>query len=392
MRRLVWNVFVVFLTLVCLVLLWQFRIALVLFLLSLVVSSAVRPSITGLINRGLSRQAALMLAYALLVLGMVGLVLLTVRPLARNMQTAADEFVTGYERAMMEWPRGGTLFQRTIVEQLPPTDEVFSALSVSGSAAPAMGLIGAAQDLVTAVGQFGIVIVLSIYWSSDQRRFERLSLTLLPKEHHQTARRVWLVMTTGVGAYVRGEVTQSVLAGLVLGGVYSLMGIRYAAVLALWVAIARLIPWFGALLAILLPFLAVIGYAPPLGIAMSFLTIMVLLALRSLVEPRFFDRNRYNALLIVLFIIAMTELFGIVGGLLAPTMAVTVQLVYEQVFPRPLPLSRHEIRRRMDALLMRISTLEAQVHENDGEIPHETLREIERAQAITAKLLDQLGD
>lgn len=392
MRRLVWNAFVVFLTLVVLLLLWQFRAALVLFLLSLVVSSAVRPAIVMLIRWGLSRRVALSAAYALLMIGMIGLIFLIGRPLAADLQAAVDDFFMSYDRLMLEWPQTGTLFQRTIVEQLPPADEVFAALSDEGSTSSALGLIGVAQDLFTVVGQFVIVIVLSIYWSADQRRFERLSLTFLPENWHQTTRRVWLVVLTGVGSFVRGEILLSMLAGLVLGAVYSLMGIHYASLLALWVAVARLIPWFGALLALLLPLLAVIGSSPIMGIATSLITILLLLALRILVEPRFFDRSRYNSLMIVLFIIAMTELFGVFGGLLAPTVSVAVQLTYEQVFPKPLPLTRHEIRRRMDALLLRIAQLEERAQEEGEEVSLATQREIEQVQIVTARLLDQLRE
>ena len=53
------------------------------------------------------------------------------------------------------------------------------------------------------------------------------------------------------------------------------------------------------------------------------------------VEPRFFRRERYSALLIVLFVIAMAGAFGFIGMVLAPPLAVAIQILFEQLYPFP---------------------------------------------------------
>ena len=77
------------------------------------------------------------------------------------------------------------------------------------------------------------MIILSLYWSADQMRFERLALSVFPKKHHQRIRQIWRSVETGVGAYVRSEVIQSVLAGIILGTGYGLMGVPYPTILAI---------------------------------------------------------------------------------------------------------------------------------------------------------------
>ena len=42
-------------------------------------------------------------------------------------------------------------------------------------------------------------------------------------------------------------------------------------------------------------------------------------------EPRLFNRRRYNSLFIVLAVIALAETFGILGLLLGPMVAVAIQ-------------------------------------------------------------------
>jgi predicted PurR-regulated permease PerM len=103
---------------------------------------------------------------------------------------------------------------------------------------------------------------------------------------------------------------------------YSVLGIRYPVLLASWGGIVRLIPWFGALIAVLPALFLGIGISSTIGILATIYTVGVLLTLKLIIEPRFFPRHKYSSLLIVLFVIALAEMFGFLGVILAPPLAV----------------------------------------------------------------------
>lgn len=333
MNNVLRYVLVVATTLVVLVLLWQFRIALLLFALSLAVAAALRPSINRLSGPRVSRRLALAIVYFLLVISILGFLVLIGQPLARDLQNATDDFVTGYESAVAVWPDQGSMFQQMLAEQLPPSDELYNALT-SPDGVPALeGIFGAAQDFFSILGRIAIIIILSLYWSVDQLRFERLGLSLLPKEIHPRALHVWRTVEGAVGAHLRSEVVQSVLAGLLLGLAYWLMGIRYPALFTLWAAIARLIPWLGVVIAALPLLFVEMGSSPLVSLTATIYTVGILLILKIVVEPRYFRRERYSSLLIVIFVIILAESFGVVGVMLAPLLALTLQILFEQLYP-----------------------------------------------------------
>jgi predicted PurR-regulated permease PerM len=335
MRRLTWYIVAVAATLVILILLWQFSIAIVLFALSLAVAAALRPSINNLAGKKISRKLALGIVYALLIGSIISTFLLISQPLASDVQTATDDFVRGYERALSVWPREGTLFQQVLAEQLPPSADLYEALT-SAEGVPALeGIFGAAQNFFLILGRIALIIILSLYWSSDQLKFERLGLSLLPSAHHPKALQVWRSVEAAVGAYLRSEVIQSVLAGLLLWMGYSLMGVKYPMLFTLWGAIARLIPWFGVVIAILPLFLVEMGNAALLGLIATAYTIGVLLLLKMVIEPRYFHRQRYSSLLIVIFVVILAESFGVIGVMLAPLLSVTLQILFQQLYPTP---------------------------------------------------------
>ena len=327
---------VVVTTLAVLLLIWQFATAIILFILSLAAAAILRPFVTSLTNRLMSKRLALGIVYGIVTLLLVSFFLFIGPLLLQDLQEATNDFISNYDRAKLEWAESGSLFQKTLAEQLPPSADLFQAVTSMEDGVPVLtGAFAVVQDFFSGLGNLAIVIILSLYWSADQLRFERLGLSLLPDEYHSKALQVWRSVETRVGAYLRGELIQSILTGLIVWLGYATMGIRYAVLLALWVAVVRLIPWFGALIAVIPALIIGIGTSSILGLVAALYTIFLLLVAKLVVEPRFFRRERYSALLIVLFVIAMAGAFGFIGMVLAPPLAVAIQILFEQLYPFP---------------------------------------------------------
>jgi predicted PurR-regulated permease PerM len=376
-------------TLIGLLLLWQFSEAIVLFLLSLAAAASLRPIINSITGRNVPRRIALGIVYFLLSAAIISSLLLMSPPLLDELQIAADDFAANYERAKLEWPRSGSLFQKALAEQLPPSAELYQAL-VSQRGIPVLtGIFGVAQNFFSILGQMAIVLVLSLYWSADQFRFERLGLSLIPKEHHPKALHVWRSMETGVGDYLRSEIVQSILAGLFLWLGYSALGIRYPILLALWGAIARLIPWFGALIGILPALFIGIGISSAVGILATIYTVCIFLSLKLIVEPRFFPRHKYSSLLIVLFVIALAEAFGFIGVVLAPPLAVAVQILFLHLYPFAAPTFSTEVSEELGSLRKRLLELRKRVQNSRKP---ESIRLVDRLQRLVRRTADFLQE
>lgn len=362
MMRVIRYATIVVITLAALLLLWQFSSAIVLFLLSLAVAAALRPSIHSLMERRITKRLALAIVYSLLVISIVGALLLIGAPLLDELQRASDDLIADYDRAKTEWPVRGTLFQQTLAEQLPPSADLYEAL-VTGEGIPALqGVLGIAQNFFSILGNIAIVLILSLYWSADQLRFERLGLSLLPSEYHSKALRAWRSIESGVGAYLRSEFFQSVLAGFLLWMIYSILDINYPTLLALWGAVVRLIPWFGALIAVLPALFVAIGSSPVLGLLAAISTVAVLFLLKEVIEPRIFHRHKYSSLLTVLFVIGLAQAFGFIGVILAPPLAVAVQILFRELYPFPTSMFSQEISERVANIRIRLRQLRRRIY------------------------------
>lgn len=326
MKRLVLATMIVLATLAGLVLLWQLRLALVLFALSLAVAAAARPANDVLIARGIPRGLAITLVYVFSLVILGGPVILAGPSFLRELQQSTDQLASSYEQITSVWPNGAP-FQRAVASQLPPPNDLYKAISGERGSLLLQNMFGAAQDLATLVGQLFIVLVLSIYWSADRVRFERLWLSLLSPPNRARAHLIWRSVEEGVGAYIRSALVQSLLAGFLLGSAYALIGLPYPVLLASLGALSWLIPWLGAFLALIPPALVGFQISALHGIGAALLTLAILLGLEVFVEPRLFNRKQFSSLLAIILVVVMADAFGLVGVVIAPPLAAAIQIL-----------------------------------------------------------------
>lgn len=326
MSRLARYTAVVIATLTVLMLLWQFREVVFLFLFSLFVAAALRPLINRLVQRGFSLGQGMLITYlsGLLMLLLAGF--LFGPTLTVELQEMGDRAALALELVHPRWVEG-ELWQQAIANRLPSASQLAKILTEESDSVARI-LLGVAQSLVTFLAAVVIVLVLGIYWSVDQTRFERLWLSLLPADWRTWARNLWQAIEAGVGAYIRSELIQAGLAFLLLGLGYLLVGLPYPLTFALVGAVAWLIPLIGAFFIVVPVWLVGMGSSWVVAVAAVLYTLFVLLLLERVIEPRLFRQRRYSTILVILTLVVMAQVLGIVGLILAPTVAAALQILF----------------------------------------------------------------
>jgi predicted PurR-regulated permease PerM len=400
MRQLIRHTAVVLLTLSFLVILWQLRQAILLFVLSLAVAAAFRPLIDFLVAKNLPRGLALGLAY-LLVISLIGLLIFAIGgPFLRDLQQATDNLSIAYQRILDEWPASPSLFQSTVAGQLPEVENLFEALSGERGMAVAQAIAGVASGFFEFLSSLVIILILSMYWSADRVHFERLWLSLLPVEHRTRAREIWREVEQGVGAYIGSEVLQSILAGVLLWIGFRSIGLNYPALLAVLGAFAWLIPWIGAVIAVIPPLMIGMGLDYGIAAIAAIYTLLILGIMEVIVEPRFFQRNRYSSLWIVLVVIAFAIAFGMIGVILAPPFAAAVQIFFTHYTrARSLPADRtgsvtrdEDAVRKIEALKARLEEMQASLDGEETKPAPEQVNLIRRLTHLIEETGNFLGD
>jgi len=320
-------------TLLALVVLWQFRIVVVYVVISLMLAAALRPLVKRLVGRGVVVRAAWILLY-LVVLGSFGFLLfLTGKTAINEVQQLAQTVSVQDGWRLPIWMEGSS-FQLALVARLPPPSTLFEAVTGDQGQLVLPAILGFTQGIGGVLSGVLVILFLSIYWSINQIHFERLWLSLLPSGQRKQARGIWRTVEPDLGAYIRGEVIQSLLAGLLLGLGYWLLGSPYPALLALAGALACLIPVVGVVLAVIPVLLVGLLTSVQLSLVTALYTVIVLIALGVWVKPRLFNRRWNNPILTVVLLIALADAFGLIGIIIAPPLSVVCQILWSRLVSR----------------------------------------------------------
>jgi putative permease len=391
MIRIVWYTGIVLSTLVVLVLLWQFSIALALFILSLALAAAFRPVIDAWARRGLNRNLAMLLAYTLTIGLISGLLVAFSGPLITDIQNAANDSAASYEHIKSVWPEHGSLVQQSIAEQLPPPTKLYEALAGKQGMAALQAIFGVALNFFDLFGRIAIIIVLSMYWSADQVHFERLWLSLLSVENRSRARDIWRAIESEVGAYIRSQFTQSILSGITLGLGYWVIGLKYPALFALLAALARLIPWFGKIFILSIAFAVGAAISTGTGVLAVVYSFFILIALDLFIQPRFYSKKRYNSILILVILITMAYAYGLVGLLVAGPLAVVIQVSLLQLFRTPSSSAPQEITIAMSTIQERLKKAQTLLENAQDPNAFEINNLVKRVEGLVEKTGEQLN-
>lgn len=367
MKRIALSILVTLGTLATILLLWELRSIVLLFVVSLAVAAAFHDPVKRMRRAKLSRPIAMTIAYGVTLLALLGLAILVSLPLSMEIEQLIQESVTRYEqlyqaKSLLATETEAATWQADLLGALPPIDDLDSYLPSDSSNMMLWSLLGLTQGIVGGVGQLLLALALSVYWTADEVHFERLWLSLLPPTKRIQARNLWRTLEGNIGAYLRSEVLQSLCAGALLTTGFYLLGLHYPFLIATLAAIGWFIPLIGGAIAIVFVIALSLFNGLWLAIAATIYTIGIFLIMEYVVEPRIYRRDHYSAILVILTMLAMLYALGLLGLLIAPPIALVIQVIVDELFlPSTAVMQRAEsakqhaeslaqIRRRIRAL------------------------------------------
>ena len=220
--------------------------------------------------------------------------------------------------------------QQFIAQQIPQPDEIYRAVQGALNLQLVQTGLGLTLGVFGALSQVALVLVLSIYWSIDRDRFERLWLSMLQAERRIRARTIWQGIEDGVGAYLRSTALQFVASGLLLALGYRLLGLDAPVTLALLAAVVGLIPLLGWALAIVPAMLVGLIGGPVVAALAALYTLACCCSSKGWWRPACSTTGATTPMLTVLVMLALTDVLGILGLLLAVPLAAVIQIVLSE--------------------------------------------------------------
>lgn len=298
-----------------------------------VLAVALMPAVDSLVRRGVPAGLAVT-AVALMMLAALGLIAWAVVP-ALVQQT--DALIAAIPGALDDLTRGrGPLgwLERDydVVERTREALGESAGDRVLGITAPALGIV---RGVVTAVAATLSIFFLTLFMLLEGRRWVEAGTGLLPDRSRPRWERILAGVARTIRGYVMGNLTISLVAGLVAYATLALVGVPYAVPLAVVVAVLDLVPLVGATLATVVVGLVALteGVVPALIVVVVFIAYQQLE--NHLLQPVVYGRAvQLSPLLVAIAILVAGSVAGLIGALLAIPVAGSLQIIATEMLGR----------------------------------------------------------
>jgi len=322
-RRVLVSSLVLLLLVILALAVWKIRLVVLLFLLAVVIASAMRPGVEALRQRGIPRGVGIAVHYGALA-AVVGVLLLVVVPRALSeVQGAIASLPETRSEIHEEASRSNGLkhdvltgLERRLAE-LPSREKLIE---------PGVQVTRDAVEVL--VGIF-FVFAAAAYWISERDRVEHVFVRLLPRRKRETARKTWELIDLKLGAYVRGQLLLVLLVGTVLSLTFWAIGMPYWLLVGAFAGVVEIVPVIGPLAAGALAVGVGLTSSVTTAILAGAAVLIVRLVEDYLVMPRVLgDAVGLSPLLVLVAVAACGVVFGGLAVLLAiPVAAVLVTLL-----------------------------------------------------------------
>ncbi|MEU7754250.1 AI-2E family transporter [Micromonospora sp. NPDC049101] len=199
---------------------------------------------------------------------------------------------------------------------------------------PAVGVL---RGVVETVAGLVTVIVLAYLMVLEAPRITRGLLAVAGDGQGERLRRVGREVSRTVTGYLTGNLVISVICGVLTFVVLVVTGVPFAAVIALLVAVADLIPLVGATLGAVIATGAGFLHSPTAGVVVLVFFVVYQQVENHLLQPLILSRAvRLNPLTVLVSVLLAAELAGLLGALLAIPAAGMVQTLLREYGPRRL--------------------------------------------------------
>jgi predicted PurR-regulated permease PerM len=283
-----------------------------------------------LLSRYMRRGLAIAIVYLGLILIPFGLLGLLVPPIVTQVNNLVDnapryaQDVTDYvdkSSTLRKLNRDYDLTGKLKEQATKLTSRVSDVAGVLGN----IGL-----GIVNGIFQGVTIVTLAIFMTGGGPRWRDAFLRRQPPERAHALRRMFDAIGYSTGNYVRGALLQATIAGITAFIVLQILGVPYAAALAVIVFVLDLIPLVGATLgAVIVGIVTLVAADFPIDLIIWVIySIIYQQVENNVIQPRIQARAvQLEPFLVVVAVLFGATLFGVVGALLAVPFAAAIQIV-----------------------------------------------------------------
>jgi len=295
-----------------------------LLVVALVFAGTFNPLAEWLERRGLKRTLSLVLLFFGSIVVASLFIFLTVPPLVEQLAQIVHGAPEHREQLIALLEKRGFTAPLAHAVRGAGLEEMFARIE--------SGLLGYSSQAVEVLGYFATTFVLAFYLLADGKRTQGALYAVVPRGYHMRLARILHNLETIVGGYMRGQLITSAAIGIFTFLLLVVCRVPNALSLALFAALADVIPFVGGLLAAGPAVLSALPRGVPVALVVMVSMFVYMEFENRILVPRVYGHVlRLSPTSVVLALLAGGTLLGVMGALLALPIAAGLQMILEEL-------------------------------------------------------------
>jgi predicted PurR-regulated permease PerM len=188
-----------------------------------------------------------------------------------------------------------------------------------------LNLLGGLLDVL-------MILLLALYITTDGPRIGRYLRAFLPADRHEQAARVTDRIFIRLGGWVSGQILLCLIIGSMSWIGLVIIGVPYAAVLALIAGILEAVPNIGPIIAAVPAIMIAALYSPFQALLVLILYVIIQQLENYVIVPRVMSRAvELHPLAVLLALLIGGELLGVLGAVLAVPVTAAISVVVDEI-------------------------------------------------------------
>lgn len=219
-------------------------------LTAVVIAAAIEPATKWFIKYKVPRVISVLLVYALIATLFFGIFYFFIPVLINetsNFLNTIPSYINSFDLSNNFADKAFLGAPESVVEQFSLRDTVLglqsSLTNISG------GIVSLVSMVFGGLLSFVLIIVLSFYFSAQESGINDFLRVITPVKHQKYVLSLWKRSQIKIGRWMQGQVILALIIGVLVYLGLTILGVKYALLLAVIAAVFELIPIFGPILA-----------------------------------------------------------------------------------------------------------------------------------------------
>jgi predicted PurR-regulated permease PerM len=310
-------------------LLFLVREVLLMMFIAIVIASALDPLVDWMQKHGIPRALGVICVYLILILGVGGALALIVPALASEIKSLGN--------VLPEYLEDLSVYLESIsgvsaAQSLQDLSDFISSLSSQLDAA-IVSVYEVIKSFFGSVFSVVAVFVLSFYFLLQENAFKKFIQSFVPKKYRKQSISVTERIQEQMGNWLRGQLFLGLVIGVVTYIVLSLLGVKYALVLAIFAGLLEIVPYVGPVIAAVPAIFLGLLQSPFIGLLVFIAYVLIQQFENHLLVPKVMEKAvGLNPLVVIIVILAGAKVAQVPGAIVAVPAATAASVVLGDYF------------------------------------------------------------